>query len=346
MKQLINKILLTTIYSVLAFDIELLDTLLYANELTRDIDSFDDAKEKCDSERHCAGISYDQDANNKSHVISYSFLPNSINDGSIYHSQKSFTLHRGRVMRGTIISQGHERMTVDQGKLYCQSHPSCVAFFYPVHSLDLVSPDNITFVSSINIFDKTPQTLEHDWYTFISNDLSKAKYVNESSLELDTDLIDNPFPKCCRHTQVPSLEGIEAVDTFERIPCNISREEFKEKYEIKRKPVMLVGCDKEWKALDRWNFEDLIPRFENDTVWRTHIDDGQLEEQVEWSRIVDAMTNKGFFYIFDPIDRGHQKVLYEDYSTPFPLKGADLYETPKRDGFPSKSYGKKLVFLF
>ena len=323
------------------------DTRPFTGAETIGIDSFDDVKEKCDLDSHCAGVSrFFNESSDESHAISYSFLPNELPDtDNAYQSSKSFTLHRGRVMRGSILSYGHKRMTVDEGKHYCEKHPSCVAFFYPVHSLDLTAPDKITFLSSINLFDPTQEKMTHDWYTFISNDLSKAKYVNESSLELDMDLIENPFPRCCEESKLPSIQEIEAVDTFERISCDISRKEFLENYEMRRKPVMLVGCDKKWKSSERWTFENLIPRFGNDTVWLSHLTNQDLKEKVPWRKIIDRMTSNNYFYIFDPLDREHQKVLHEDYSIPSPLKGADLFEGPKRNFFPDKNYGKH-YYLF
>jgi len=353
MERLINFIFLITINSVvvLSYNIELFDSIHdnipftgAKEKLTTD--SFDDVKEKCDLDSHCAGVStYFNESSEETYAMSYSFLPNELlhddDDTEIdtYQSSKPFTLHRGRVRKGTILSYGHERMTADEAKHYCDRHPYCVAFFYPVHSLDLTAPDNITFMSAMNEFDHAQEKMEHDWYTFISNDQDKAKYVNESSLEFYIDLVENPFPRCCTESKLPTIEEIEAVDTLERISCDISREEFLEKYEMERRPVMLVGCDKEWKGLERWTFENLIPRFDNDTKWRARLTNDDLNEAVPWKTIVDRMTSNEHFYIFDPLDREHQKVLYEDYSTPYPLKGADLFEGPKRNGFPDKEYG-------
>ena len=81
--------------------------------------------------------------------------------------------------------------------------------------------------------------MEHDWHAFISNDQDKAKCANESSVELDIDLVENPFPRCCAMSKLPTAEEIEAADTFERIPCDISRKEFVENMKWNVVPLCL-----------------------------------------------------------------------------------------------------------
>merc|ERR1712151_363575 len=233
-------------------------------------------------------------------------------------------IHSGRIKRGVVLFRGHDGMTVPEAKTYCLHHPNCVAFTYPVHSMNITSPDNITFVSSINSFSDNGLG---EWRTYISNDLNKAKYINETSIEYN----DLPYPVCCNEKEAPSIKDIEAVDTFERISCNISREEFYEQYEKTRTPVMLVGCDEHWAAKERWTIDKLIPRFTNTSKWRCELHDQDAtdydHDTVPWNEIIDrAMTNRDF-YIFgnEFLAREENRQLLDDFECPGPFQGADIY---------------------
>jgi len=286
-------------------------------------DSIEEAKEECDNHVSCAGISsiYD-DSMNDTLLYAHSFLPQDIDTEQTYHSSRNFTIHSGLVHRGDILLRSHDGMTIPEAKIYCQYHQTCVAFTYPVHSMDLNAPDNIVFVSSINGFSDDGLG---KWRTYISNDLNKAKYVNETSIEYN----DSPYPVCCEEKETPTMEDIRALDTMERISCNISREEFYEKYEKTRTPVILVGCDEHWKAKERWTIDKLMPRFSNDTKWRAEIEDDEDNSRdfVTWGEIVDRRATNRDFYIFDNEfqSREENKQLEEDFECPGPLQGADVY---------------------
>ena len=60
---------------------------------------------------------------------------------------------------------------------------------------------------------------------------------------------------------------------------------------MERSPVVLVGHDKEWKGLERWTFEKLIPRFDNDAKWRASLPNDDFDEAVPWKSIVNLMTS-------------------------------------------------------
>ena len=54
---------------------------------------------------------------------------------------------------------------------------------------------------------------------------------------------------CCpAHDYNVDLWSWDIKDTLPRISCDISMEEFKEKYLVPRKPVMLTGCMDEWQV--------------------------------------------------------------------------------------------------
>ena len=278
---------------------------------------------ECEKSISCAGITsvYDASTNDTS-LYALNFLPKELDTEHTQRSPRTFTIHSGRIKKGDTLSVGHAGMTVAEAKTHCQLHPKCVAFTYPVNAIRLNAPDNIAFVSSVDDF-------SHDglgeWRTYISNDLNKAKYVNETSIEYD----DHSYPYCCEERDIPSIEDIEAVDTLERISCNISREEFYETYEKTRTPVMLVGCDENWKARERWTIDKLLQRFSNSSKWRGNIeDDPDIDrDHVTWGEVMNRRASNKWFYIFDNgfQSREENKQLEEDYDCPRPFKGADLY---------------------
>lgn len=64
-------------------------------------------------------------------------------------------------------------------------------------------------------------------------------------------------------------------DGLERIPCNMSTEDFLARYVVPRVPVMLTGCTIDWKA-EGWTREDLLSRYEDEVLWDVdvHLDPG------------------------------------------------------------------------
>ena len=87
---------------------------------------------------------------------------------------------------------------------------------------------------------------------------------SENSIELNIEkshMITHTFPKidlCCK---VNGLNGknieYDDIDNLERIQCDISKNEFIEKYVNKRKIVMMIGCQDSWKAKN-WTIEYLL----------------------------------------------------------------------------------------
>ena len=62
--------------------------------------------------------------------------------------------------------------------------------------------------------------------------------------------------RCCRTFMVkPNISSIK--DEIPRAPCNMSKEDFYLKYVLKRKPVMLQGCQKSWRAR-KWTLEGIL----------------------------------------------------------------------------------------
>ena len=67
--------------------------------------------------------------------------------------------------------------------------------------------------------------------------------------------------RCCKATgwahDVHQLLNISVVDGIQRIPCNISREQFNQDYILKGNPVVLTNCTDDWKARN-WTFEGTV----------------------------------------------------------------------------------------
>jgi hypothetical protein len=68
-------------------------------------------------------------------------------------------------------------------------------------------------------------------------------------LKLDSKFIFHTWPtldRCCKlHGKSVIYDGI---DNIPRIPCDMSRGDFYKEYVGKREPVMLQGCQNDWKA--------------------------------------------------------------------------------------------------
>ena len=169
----------------------------------------------------------------------------------------------------------------------------------------------------------------------------KPVYVSKKESEKEVEYEEPEFLHTAEN-DVPSIEELQAVDVLERIPCTIAREAFIQRYEIPRTPVILTGCDANWSAKENWNMENLIPRFSNASQWRASLGDDFSLDIVTWKELVDAMQNKNPFYIFDNLDHSEAKELIQDYETPNPFQGGDLYG--QLQNFPSPHYGSMRWF--
>lgn len=249
-----------------------------------------------------------------------------------YRSDKSFIQLSGYAITNSYGWQlgDIEHWTLQDAKLYCQQEPKCSGFSYDLYFQPLERLNNITFFESIDAIYSGVETASM-WFSFISNEPENLHLVNEShkiSLHDDTESLDEEaweYAIGCRSDgHFPSIDELQAVDTLERIPCTISRDEFQRKYEVFRIPVILTGCDDTWDAREMWKPANLIPRFANDTLWtattwRNH------SEEMSWEQIVEAMETDSQFYIFEQLLERDERNLRQDYETPGPFQDSDLY---------------------
>ena len=120
---------------------------------------------------------------------------------------------------------------------------------------------NIEELSRFGIVAK--ETLAQKFYTLLdfadfeeSNDLNESIVIN---LELPTQ-IKHRFPtvdRCCKSRG--QKIRFDNIDNMERISCDISKDEFKRDYADRRKSVILLGCQNNWKAKN-WTFGNLLSR--------------------------------------------------------------------------------------
>ena len=101
---------------------------------------------------------------------------------------------------------------------------------------------------------------------YSSIDFADLVLSNESGDNLILNLLEShkifhTFPKidrCCKLNE--GNVAYDGIDNMERIKCKISKNEFTQKYVNKREPIMMIGCQDEWKA-KHWTIENLLQRY-------------------------------------------------------------------------------------
>mmetsp|Transcript_7910 Transcript_7910/g.23401 ORF Transcript_7910/g.23401 Transcript_7910/m.23401 type:complete len:801 (-) Transcript_7910:34-2436(-) len=297
--------------------------------------------EKCESSISCAGVSIEPkgDIADGGRLYRHSFVGSYRTSKTYETRKKDFTYHRGEVRispSGEEVIEVREDVTVAQAKDVCKSLLSdCVAFTYPVRSLtNLDRPPKVTFVSEVREF--IPSMFD-EWRTYVINDPAREGRIKvPDQLRYDRRVAANPYRTCCKGEDIPPMEEVVKVDTLERISCDISREEFFLKYELPRRPVMLVGCEKDWPAAkeQKWLPKTLATRFSNDTgVWRARVgwgEDMEYDEDynhnVRWQQIAERMRSGEPYYLFDKLFNPEAKMIEDEYEDPKPVQGGDLYE--------------------
>ena len=124
---------------------------------------------------------------------------------------------------------------------------------------------------------------------------------------------------------------------IERISCNVSEQEFKSKYIDKRKPVILQGCQKDWKAKD-WTIENLLQRY--DSEWATQFCKDDKNDcrsgHLHGKSIQNLIDNRYRLKVFDKLLKSYRgwvvanstigKVdMLDEYAFPDPLP-KDMFE--------------------
>ena len=116
-----------------------------------------------------------------------------------------------------------------------------------------------------------------------------------------TDMITHTFPKIDRCCKVNELNGrnieYDGIDNLDRIKCDISKNDFIEKYVNKRQSVMMVGCQESWKA-KHWTIENLLDKYNDSLIWETvyqkNVEAQKIKEYLQ-SHEVKKLINSGYF---------------------------------------------------
>ena len=151
--------------------------------------------------------------------------------------------------------------------------------------------------------------------------------------------IQHTFPtidRCCKFTG--KQVEYDGIDNMERISCKMSKEEFSKEYINKRIPVLMTGCQNNWKAKN-WTFENLLNRYDLNNYWYTSYsksendpwEDQYLNKEAIWN-LVNNDYNVKVFHRLDKHMKGwvnnetNWKLdLMDEYSFPYPMS-KDLFE--------------------
>jgi len=301
------------------------------------------ARDYCNSVSSCAGITYRPSDDIEEHpwaVYMHSFLPpllNKTDDWITERSSKTFVYHPGKLVSNETLffNVNLEKLSLRGAQELCKNHTDCVAFSFPTKFTEIDGFAEIIFSRSVESLESDVE----DWQTYVINDATKAEKANARVLKYDEELEEKPYSTCCdaesQSKQLPIIQDVERVDTLPRIPCNISRQEFYEQYELTRTPVMLVGCTEDWPAKVEWTIEKLTQRFgKDDTTWNTKMN-GEGFGGLTWTEVTEHLGQDKSVYIFDDLNDPTKLTMKNDYANPPQFRDADMYP----DGF-APSYGK------
>ena len=173
------------------------------------------------------------------------------------------------------------------------------------------------------------------------NNTSRGRKINA------TNALDNINLCCPEHKESNTEELLQTVnDTMPRIPCDISRDDFMNRYVKRREPVILVNCTKEWIAQTRWTVEKLLGEKHGKLHWENdfRIKDKTLQKFEKKSTLSgkflsNILNLNGTVRVFDQIARRKHTEermrgivlntdkmhLFSDYDKPRPVP-VDFYE--------------------
>ena len=114
-------------------------------------------------------------------------------------------------------------------------------------------------------------------------------------------MITHTFPKIERCCKVNEFNGrnieYDGIDNLDRIKCDISKNDFIEKYVNKRQPVMMVGCQESWNA-KHWTIENLLDKYNDSLIWETvyqkKVETEKIKENLQ-SYEVKKLIDAGYF---------------------------------------------------
>lgn len=262
-----------------------------------------------------------------------------------YQDHKQFTYHLLKT-EGTSHSELVDLpMPLYQAEELCFSKPTCVGFtfsafddlkkftlevehrlflrWYSSYRVDEDTLFSVQFLSSIaSSKSPVPGAAKLTYMTALRNDPNVKKAFVMPNIQINKVQLWDPTGFCCNEMEEPPIvEDVQALDTtIQRVPCSISKTEFQRKYESARQPVILLDCDKHWKAKATWHPKALHERFQNDTIFRAfeffdkaELDLSSSERLRSWSSILEAKKEGSKFYVSQQIDPNDE--LLNDFTT-------------------------------
>ena len=159
------------------------------------------------------------------------------------------------------------------------------------------------------------------------------KNHQESGIILNLRLAENikhtfpPINRCCR--SIGKRIKFDGIDTMERIFCNISSEVFQKEYVDKRKPVILTGCQKEWKAKN-WTFGSLLGRYVSKWPLSYYIDETKdcYAGQLSGTQIYHLMKHKVYFKSFTQLPKSRMEQMDKSEKEFYKLDLLDEFAYP------------------
>ena len=159
-------------------------------------------------------------------------------------------------------------------------------------------------------------------------------------------MIDHTLPKinqCCKLNGAREVK-YDGIDNIQRIDCNISQNEFLEKYVNEREVVMMKGCQNEWMAKN-WTIANLFDRYQSlkSNPWDSYFQktaEGPIHEKHLNTQSVKFAFNNGYLIkVFKKLqkdakgwtenkDEAKELMLdlFDDYSFPKPMPEDEFYD--------------------
>eukprot|EP00095_Tigriopus_kingsejongensis_P005222 maker-scaffold585_size130225-snap-gene-0.20 protein:Tk05222 transcript:maker-scaffold585_size130225-snap-gene-0.20-mRNA-1 annotation:"bifunctional arginine demethylase and lysyl-hydroxylase jmjd6-like" len=222
-----------------------------------------EAIDLCESHPHCAGFTYRGLVNNTRfpdmtfETYFFRFIPfvdsqKPYFNWVSYKTSRNYGLYQG-TFPGTSVKSTAEDETIDPD---LGASPSVAA---------LVTDANGHIqerLADINMAKFVPGNGSHvTYFNFNVN----SEQVRDTSMRMDM---------CCpAHDHKRNITDWKRTinDGLERISCDIDAKEFLENYVLPRKPVMLVGCIKDWVSTKTWTIKGLLQRYGQNATWKTDI---------------------------------------------------------------------------
>lgn len=301
-------------------------------------------KDRCQRYYSCAGVYYQSSGHKykvfvKAYFSAHDHVPSGF---STWKASKEYLYFNARVSGQVSTS---EYTTILDAERVCKASKACIGFHIREHEdarafemevkkrtnenvyVERVNPPSMLFkieyLKAVDSATMTKDTLDY---------LTSLK-TNEDAIKISATMNDgmlDPTGYCCHdHGDLPTILELKQLDSIERISCDISKDEFQTRYEETRTPVVLIGCDTNWKAKDLWQpgkFEKLY--FRNDTVVRAfkYSTDPELyfdfkEKPYLWQTLYESKMKRkesqdrhNRFYISQRIK--DTELFYHDFSTP------------------------------